>query len=190
MNERHFVFGYGSLVAELAGGHVARLRGRRRVWGVAMDNTRDLPGYKSYRLRSDGSRPAVFVAFVDIEHDPASDVTGVCVPVDRDELHLLDRRERNYERRDVTHAVAGDAPGRVWAYHGSADGRARLRDGLAAGRAVVSRAYFHAVLAGVAAIAPGEVAELERSPARTGLALLDLERIEIPPAAGPASRPA
>ena len=34
-----------------------------------MDNRVDIPGYKSYRLRADGSRPAVFVAFVDIEPD-------------------------------------------------------------------------------------------------------------------------
>ncbi|MGH2917402.1 MAG: hypothetical protein ACRDLS_02220, partial [Solirubrobacteraceae bacterium] len=59
-----FVFGYGSLAAECDGA-AARLRDHRRVWGVAMDNSRDLPGYKHYRLRGDASRPAVFVAFVD-----------------------------------------------------------------------------------------------------------------------------
>ncbi len=66
-----YVFGYGSLVAEGEGCHVAVLRGYRRVWGVAMDNSVDLPGYKCYRLRADLSRPAVFVAFVDVVRDPA-----------------------------------------------------------------------------------------------------------------------
>src|ERR687894_1532691 len=40
-----FVFGYGSLAAGFAGRR-ARLHGHRRVWGVAMDNRLDIPGYK------------------------------------------------------------------------------------------------------------------------------------------------
>ena len=68
---RQFVFGYGSLAAEphraptrelRDEGFVADLAGYRRGWGTAMDNRRDLPGYKYYAA-SDGSRPAVSVAF-------------------------------------------------------------------------------------------------------------------------------
>jgi hypothetical protein len=173
--ERHYVFGYGSLVAEHPGCHVTRLRGHRRGWGVAMDNAVDLPGYKSYRLRSDGSRPQVHVAFLDVEPDPSSAVTGVCMPVDARRLRELDDRERNYRRIDVTDAIA-DARGRVWVYSGSDAGRARLRDGLARGCAVVSRDYLDGVLAAIAAIAPDEVAAVEPP----GLTVLDLERIEIP----------
>ncbi len=176
----NFVFGYGSLVAEHEGCDVARLRGWRRTWGVAMDNARDLPGYKSYRLRADGSRPAVFVAYLDIEPDPTGAVTGRCLPVKARDLRGLDDRERNYDRIDVTDALEGSPPGRVWIYRGSAAGRARLREGLAAGRAVVSREYLDGVLAGVAAIAADEIAEVERSPAGAGLAVLDLERVTIP----------
>jgi gamma-glutamylcyclotransferase (GGCT)/AIG2-like uncharacterized protein YtfP len=183
--ERQFVFGYGSLVAEHERGHVAILRGHRRIWGVAMDNRRDLDGYKSYRLRRDGSRPQVFVAFLDIEPDPACAVTGLCMPVDERALRALDRRERNYRRIDVTEAIAGArGRGRVWAYRGSEAGRARLRDGIACGRAAVSRDYLDGVLAGIAAIAPDEVAAVERSPRPAGLVVLDLDRIEIPQAAG------
>ena len=183
MNDRQFVFGYGSLVAEHGRGHVARLRGWRRTWGVAMDNSRDLPGYKSYRLRADGSRPAVFVAFIDIAEDPPCALTGVCMLVDPADLHALDARERNYDRIDVTGAI-DPAPGRVWAYRGSDAGRARMREGLAAGRAVVHSEYLDGVVAGVAAIAPDEVAELERSPRAAGLRVLALERVEIPPEPG------
>jgi hypothetical protein len=179
--ERQFVFGYGSLVAEPDRGHAAILRRHRRIWGVAMDNSRDLSGYKSYRLRTDGSRPQVFVAFLDIEPDPASEVTGLCMPVDERELRELDRRERNYRRIDVTAAIAG-ARGRVWAYSGSEAGRARLRDGLARGRAAVSREYLDGVLAGIAAIAPDEVAAVERSPGPAGLVVMELDRVEIAPA--------
>jgi hypothetical protein len=60
-----YVFGYGSLVAPLGldlararrrEGFVADLPGFRRVWGVAMDNRRDLPGYKCY-VDADGRHP-------------------------------------------------------------------------------------------------------------------------------------
>ena len=166
---RAFVFGYGSLAGEHERCPVARLRGWRRVWGVAMDNSVDIPGYKSYSLRSDGSRPAVFVAFLDIEPDPTATVTGVCMPVDAADLRALDDRERSYDRVDITEQIEGSPPGRVWAYRGSEAGRARLREGLARGRAVVSRDYLDAVLAGVATISPEEVAAVARSPADAGL---------------------
>jgi Gamma-glutamyl cyclotransferase, AIG2-like len=175
-NKLHHVFGYGSLAAEHERCPVARLGGFRRTWGVAMDNSVDVPGYKSYRLRCDASRPAVYVAFVDIERDPQGAVTGVLMPVDVDDLAALDHRERNYDRIDVT-AQVDDAAGRVWAYRGSQAGRARLREGLAAGRAVVSRDYLENVLAGLATIAPCEVGHVRPA----DLPVLDLERVEIPP---------
>jgi hypothetical protein len=175
---RACVFGYGSLVADGAGCVVAVLRGWRRCWGVAMDNRVDLPGYKSYRLRSDGSRPAVSVAFLDIVRDPSSAITGICIPVDGRRLAELDARERNYERLDVTSAVDGDH-GTVWAYVGSGDGRARLHDGLGRGRAVVSRDYLAAAAAAVAALAPREAAAIGDAAEADGLAALDLERVEL-----------
>lgn len=171
-----YVLGYGSLAAERAGGRVATLRGWRRCWGVAMNNSVDLPGYKLYRRR-DGSRPDVFVAFLDIEPDPAASVTGVLLAVAEDELGLLDRRERNYERVDVSAAVA-DAPGRVWAYRGSEAGRRRLREGRAHGSAVVSRDYLEAATGAITAIAPDELAAL--APGLSGLMVLGLRRIDLP----------
>ena len=69
-------------------------------------------------------------------------------------------------------------PGRVWAYRGSAAGRARLRKDSPAGRAVVSREYLDAVLSGVAAIAPHDLAGVERS---VTLPVVELARIEIAP---------
>ena len=88
------VFGYASLVGA-DGLRPATLRGHRRVWGVAMDNTVDLPGYKRY-LAPDGSRPALCVAFLDVVPDASASVEGLCVPVDGDALAWLDDRERNY----------------------------------------------------------------------------------------------
>lgn len=174
-----FVLGYGSLAAEGDGGAVAVLRGWRRTWGVAMDNRLDVPGYKSYRLRSDASRPAVFVAFLDIEPAADASVTGACLPVDARRLGALDRRERNYERVDVSAQVV-DAPGRVWAYVGSAGGRDRLREGRRQGCAVVSRDYLDGALAAIDAAAPAEAAAIRRAVTHDGLAVLWLDRVQIP----------
>jgi hypothetical protein len=175
--DRDFVFGYGSLVTGHERGHVARLHGHTRVWGVAMDNRKDIPGYKCYRLRADGSRPAVFVAFVDIQCDPADAVTGVCMPVSAAQLRALDERERNYDRVDVTDAVEGCAKGRVFAYRGSQAGRARLREGVEQGQAVVSSDYLAGVAAGIGAIARAEAEAVQARLA--GLRVLDLERVEL-----------
>ena len=176
MGSRQFVFGYGSLAADLAGGHVADLRGHRRVWGVAMDNRVDVPGYKHYRLLCDGSRPAVCVAFLDLVADADAVTRGVCVPVDEQQLPALDRRERNYDRVDVTGAVR-PAHGTVWAYVGTPAGRGRLRRARDGGSAVVSRDYLERTRAAFAALGATALAEFERTAALGGLPVWELERL-------------
>jgi hypothetical protein len=139
---QEFVFGYGSLAADgFAAGEPAQLAGHRRVWGVAMDNRVVVPGYKSYIDPATGERPAVFVAFLDIEPAPSAVVHGICMPVDHVLLAALDRRERNYDRHDVS-ALMADPPGVVWAYMGSAAGRDRLAEGRRTGTAVISREHL------------------------------------------------
>ena len=167
-----FVFGYGSLAG--LRGCPARLQGHRRVWGVAMDNRATIAGYKYYRLRADGSRPQVHVAFLDIVEDPASQTAGILIEADDAMLRALDERERNYDRVDVTAAVP-QAPGRVWAYRGSRAGRERLRAGRRHGSAVVDLHYVAGVRAGFARLG----IELDADPA--GLAPMDLERVDVPP---------
>ncbi len=169
---REFVFGYGSLAAG-AEGERARLLGHRRVWGVAMDNRVAIPGYKAYRRPRDGSRPAVFVAFLDIVEDAAAATHGVLLEAGPAALRALDARERNYVRVDVT-AQVDRPPGRVWAYRGSAAGRARLRAGRRDGSAVVAHGYLAAVRAGFAAHAIGDDADPGALP------ILDLERVDLP----------
>jgi hypothetical protein len=176
MTATQFVFGYGSLAADLAGGHVADLRGYRRAWGVAMDNGVDVPGYKHYLLRSDGSRPSVFVAFLDVLADARAATRGVCVPVAEDQLPALDRRERNYDRVDVTDGVPA-ARGKVWAYIGTPAGRRRLRRARERGRAVVSRDYLERTRAAFAALGAAALAEFERTAALDGLPVWELERV-------------
>ena len=149
------VFGYGSLVLDGdTADRRARLVGYRRVWGVATDNVHAIPGYKMYLRRSDGVRPAVYVAFLDLEPCAEQEVNGTVRAVSAAELELLDRRERNYDRIDVTESVHG-IDGRVWTYCGSAAGRERLRRGRAEGRAVISRDYLEKVHAGLSATRRG-----------------------------------
>ena len=161
-----------------AGGEVRRIAGVRRALGVAMDNALDLPGYKYYRDPADGSRPAVFVAFLDIVEGDG-EVGGVCRPVATGGWRALDARERNYERLDVTEAVE-DAPGRVWAYRGSAAGRERFARGVAEGRAVVARGYLEAVEAGFAALGGDELRAYRETTSLGGVPVRDLERVDLP----------
>lgn len=192
-----YVFGYGSLAGELAAGDpaegvparasavdraVALLRGRRRVWGVAADNEHAIPGYKRYLLRSDGSAPRVFVAFLDLLEDPGSAVNGVLAPVDAEALTRLDRRERNYDRIEVTTAIDSPPPGRVWTYVGSAEGRARLETGRREQRLVIALAYAESVHAAFRSLGDGEYERFLASSDLDGLPLLDLQRVDLPPA--------
>jgi cation transport regulator ChaC len=138
------VFGYGSLSAERSGTR-CRLRDHRRDWDVAMDNRETIPGYKIYVDPETGERPAVHVAYLSIVPAAGECVDGVAFRVTDDELAALDRRERNYDRRDVTHLIDAGLAGRVWAYVGSADGRRRLADARRRGTAVVARGYLEKV---------------------------------------------
>jgi len=182
-----FVFGYGSLVFNLRerpsrtpdpGGFVTHLGDVRRAWNVAMDNHADIPGYKYY-LAPDGSRPAVYVAFLDLVPSSGGSVNGLCRPVAEDELPILDRRERNYTRLEVTGRI--DAPlGRTWIYVGSPAGRERLRRGSEAGSAVVTREYLDRVVGGFEALGPDERRRFEGSTDPRPFPVLDLERIDLP----------
>ena len=162
-----FVFGYGSLL-EGATGVPCRLRGWGRRFGVAMDNSRTIPGYKYFVEAGTGARPAVFVAFLDVEPEPGAAVQGVAAEVDAALLAALDERERNYARVEVTAALDRDLGAPVWAYTGLPEARARY----ATGPTVVSRAYLESVRAGFAAFGLGFDTEPE-------VPVLDLERIDV-----------
>jgi hypothetical protein len=188
-----FVFGYGSLTARLGAvltrelkehGFVADLAGSHRVWGVAMDNRRDLPGYKYYTDPT-GQRPDVYVAYLDLvdaPEDPAAKVNGLCLPVDDATLAQLDLRERNYERADVSDRVAGGAPdgARVWAYIGMAAPRQRLAEGRRTGTAVIDAGYLRTVEAGFAVLGDEELAAVRASLEPGDLPVAELTRHELP----------
>lgn len=175
------VFAYGSLVREHPGAPAALLRGAARWWGVAMDNSADIPGYKHYRDAT-GRRPAVHVAFLDLRSAPGVEIAGVLVPVDDAVLAALDARERNYVRTEVTASIGGtDVAGRVWTYVGTPGGRARLVAAKAAGAAVVHRQYVERVEAGYDALGDGSLDAFRATTDPHDLPLADLERVETRP---------
>lgn len=158
------VFCYGSLAADL-GGRPAVLRGARRLWGVAMDNRRLIPGYKVWLDPDDGTRPPVHVAFLDLAPaGPHATVRGVLIPVSHEQLAGVDARERNYARTEVGERVAGAPPDadRIWTYVGTPAGRARFRAGVATGSAVVARAYLDAVRCAFSAAIPSPPVPVRR----------------------------
>ncbi len=156
-----------------------RLPGYKRILGVAMDNRVDLPGYKYYR-RPDGSRPAVRVAFTDLVANPGGPpVNGVCRRVGPIELASLDGRERNYDRREVTHLLE-EPLGRTWAYLGSTAGRARFAEGVRSGEVVVARGYLSSVESGFRALGSGEFAAFLESSDFGGAPAEELERVNLP----------
>src|SRR2546429_319229 len=125
----------------IAGGSVAELRGFRRGWQVAMDNTRDRPGYKHYVAPETGERPALYVAYLDLVPDPETTVNGVVFALDVEPLKALDSRERNYERHEMTQRMEPAVEGRVWVYLGTGAARERFERGRASGTAVINRPY-------------------------------------------------
>ncbi|MES1192909.1 MAG: gamma-glutamylcyclotransferase family protein, partial [Solirubrobacterales bacterium] len=147
---KDYIFGYASLVAAPAAAR-AVLRDHRRVWGVAMDNTVEVPGYKAYAL-PDWSRPALAVAFLDLEEADGAEVEGALLAVDAAGLAALDMRERQYERVDVTARIDPSPDGIVWTYLGRAPGRARVAAGRAGTTGIaIQRSYVELVESAFAA---------------------------------------
>jgi len=171
---RTFVFGYGSLVRR-PGGIPCHLLGHRRAWNVAMDNRRTIPGYKYYVDPGTGTRPPVRVTFLNLYPAVEGRVNGVALPVSAEELVELDRRERNYDRIEVTWSVDAGLGGTVWTYLGSEAARERF----AAGPAVVAQDYFDAIRAGFAAA--GGLEAFEGSTDPLTVPLRRLARVDVPP---------
>jgi cation transport regulator ChaC len=169
-----FVFGYGSLVRR-SDGIPCHLLGHRRAWNVAMDNRRTIPGYKYYVDPDTGERPPVRVTFLSLYPAAEGRVNGAAFPVSAEELDELDRRERNYDRIDVTELIDADLGGTVWTYLGSEAARERF----AAGAAVVAQDYFDAIRGDFEAT--GGLQAFDRSTDPLTVPLRRLARVDVPP---------
>jgi gamma-glutamylcyclotransferase (GGCT)/AIG2-like uncharacterized protein YtfP len=176
---KDYVFGYASLVAAPTVAH-AILRGHRRVWGVAMDNAVEMPGYKVYAL-PDGTRPTLAVAFLDLAKDDGAEVDGALLAVDAAGLTALDTRERQYERVDVTALIDPAPDATVWTYVGSEPGRARVAAGRAGtGPIAIQRSYVQLVEAAFTALGDDLLARFRASTEPPPFPVLDLTRIDLP----------
>ena len=140
-----------------------------------MDNRRTIPGYKYYVDPDTGERPPVRVTFLNVYPAAEGRVNGVAFPVTAEELDELDRRERNYDRIDVTASVDAGLAATVWTYLGSEAARERFADG----PAVVAQDYFDAIRAGFAAA--GGLDAFERSTDPLTVPLRRLTRVDVPP---------
>jgi hypothetical protein len=108
-------------------------------------------------------------------------VNGVMFEVDEALIERLDRRERNYERIDVSAQIADAVDGRVWAYVGSRAAVHRFELGCRTGRAVISREYRDGVREDFAAAGADVLARFDELTAPVPCPILDLERIDHPP---------
>jgi cation transport regulator ChaC len=167
------VFAYGSLARAAGAALPCRLLDHRRTWGVAMDNRLTIPGYKVYIDPLTGEQPPLYVAFLDVRPQPGGHVDGVAFPIEAGELPMLDRRERQYERHDVSEHVVADLGGRVWAYLGRAEARRRC----ALGPTVIARQYLEKVRADFDSF--GMLDEFERTTEPPAVPVLDLERVDV-----------
>ena len=145
----NYVFGYGSLMEEWldkAPVQIANLKGFNRDWKATMDNKREIPGYKHYQAEPGETEPT-HVSFLNISKaGKTAAVTGIVRPLSLRQLAMLDHRERNYLRIDVTDKIEfiGSQPTRpftIWTYTASeaSIGRFEQIDGVP----VVSREYYY-----------------------------------------------
>lgn len=191
--ERTYIFGYGSLLSRAASAADAaiacHLEGFRRGWNVAMDNSVTIAGYKYYVDEDTGERPAIYVGFLNIWPAEESRVNGVAYEVDAGVLALLDLRERNYDRHEVTTQIDVAIPGRVWAYIGRPEARERYETGRAQGTAVVSREYHRSVRDAFARVEPAMLDQFERTTDALEVPRRALRRIDLRPQASRRDRP-
>jgi dephospho-CoA kinase len=167
---KDFILGYGSLVdreqlrrflkREEQGPdkwRVCQLPDYRRTWNIAMDNRQTIPGYRYYIDSGSGMRPAVYVAFLNVRPACGEQTTGLLFGVSADELAMIDQRERNYQRIDITALLAPTLPdieGCFWLYCGLPEAEQRFQAGKSSGSTVIARSYFETVASAYATLGP------------------------------------
>ena len=192
MGQQNFIFGYGSLVdvhslSQYLGRQLrspsdftyCHLKNFRRCWNVAMDNRVDLPGYKHYIERETGRRPASFVTFLNIRPHPGTTILGILFRVGDRELHLLDRRERNYTRIEVNRALDRAVRGSVWTYIGLPEAKHRYRQGLNQNSAIVSQDYFNKVYTAYTSLGRAALANYTATTDTLAVPIVALDRRDI-----------
>lgn len=160
MPSKTYIFGYGSLVCPddiaVTLGHTVdviqpvTLQGWIRDWSVVVDNRLSRPRY--YQLVEDNSIPDYVVA-LNVrrpgEGEVATNPNGVLFEVSEADLLLLDARECNYDRVDVTEDVLGAPNGVIYTYTGLPQ---HLMQVYAGQPVIVPQSYAHLVTNGFATL--------------------------------------
>jgi hypothetical protein len=167
-----YVFGYASLVGlrepfAVGGAEhepvAGRLGGFRRHWGAAMDNWDPANDHKHFVDPSTGGRPRLRVAYLDVEPSDGGAVNGLAIPVDGARLSVLDAREVNYARIDVSDKFEPVLARPVFTYVGTEAARERCRRGIANGDVFVAHGYVAAVRRAFEQLGSGALAEFDRT---------------------------
>jgi hypothetical protein len=128
-----FVFGYGSLVSpsnfskflkrknppkEKKDYFCLDLIGFKRIWNIVRDNS-GKNGYIQYFL-PDGELPNEPILLINIVPSINSVVNGIAFKISDSELEILDNRERNYNRIDISGGLSEEI-GKCFAYTGKSE---------------------------------------------------------------------
>ena len=154
MNDATWVFGYGSLVSPTSlASTIGRTPAPTDVAVAHLDGYGRRWNYGSLHLRGDWHHDGVavtqgLVVSLGLVASSAEACNGVVVRVTDDELAMLDWRERDYERTDVTDLIRFDAERiveRVVTYVPRPSAVERYEAARASGRAGIRQSYWELV---------------------------------------------
>ncbi|MEX2627420.1 MAG: gamma-glutamylcyclotransferase family protein [Ilumatobacteraceae bacterium] len=181
-----WAFGYGSLVSPASLGATlgrpvrpgigwaeAVLYGHGRRWNYGIGGPAG-DGVVGYWTDADGVQHEVTMVALGIvvaaETIGRESINGVVIAVDDDELERLDRRERHYDRIDVTDVVEpddrlpGPRPGdRVVTYLPRREAVERYENARDAGTAAIEQRYWDLVEGAFAALGPDRLDRYHRT---------------------------
>lgn len=122
-----YIFGYGSLInPESASGTLGRQISVEEMKIVKLEGYIRTWRYIAWvRLRDDKSPTAFPAVFLDLQPAQGSKVNGVLLQLSDEELANMDRREKGYDRIDVTKLIIPEPDATVYTYVGSQE---RTRD--------------------------------------------------------------
>lgn len=190
-----WVFGYGSLVCPASFGTTlgrelrpgvdffeAELAGFGRRWNYGVMHT------EGTTIEDGGAERAWTIVALGVVPAEGETANGVVGWVDAAELPGLDRRERHYDRVDVTARVrasgipAGGPAVAVVTYVPRPEARRHYEDARDAGRAAVERRYWDHVDGAFAALGEDRRARYHATTPPPDVPIVDLLRLPGPPA--------
>lgn len=181
-----WVFGYGSLVSPTSLGTTigrtveigpeftaAELHGFGRRWNYG------IRGSEGVGVGPDGVEQVWTLIALGLVASPTESVNGVVARVSSAELDRLDRRERDYDRVDVTAAIHGAPLGggdRVVTYLPRPDPVERAESSHRSGRAAIERRYHELVVGAFVELGPGQLERYLATTPDEGIPVVDVVR--------------